>query len=127
MRTCSADEFCTKSYISCVSSFICSLPVEGGGPGRREAQVILSNKNAFTLPYIGSIGGRLGVSRLIQAISPFAWQSASIFAQSAGVPTALLVLSVLPRAINACATSLPRAPPAAKSLRTLAPANNLAC
>ena len=52
--------------------------VEGGGKGRRVVTIVNeSNNHVFTFPNNGNIGGRLGTSRLIQGVSPFAIASLS--------------------------------------------------
>ena len=85
-----------------------------------------SNKNVFTFPNNTNMPGRFGLSWLIQGTSPLATQSASCCAQMVALPTAAPALSPLALAINFAATNLPNASPASKSLRTLAPAINLA-
>ncbi len=72
------------------------------------------------------MGGLLGISWLIHAISPFEVTSCAICVQSAGVPIAAPALSVLARAVNFCATNLPNASPASISLLVAVPAMILA-
>ena len=58
------------SRTSATSCAICEDEVEGGGPGRSRATSVGVIIQASTLPKFGSIGGRGGVSRLFQGISP---------------------------------------------------------
>src|ERR1700722_1421738 len=85
-------------YAASVSAESSALPVAGGGPGRRETITAESHRKPLTFPKSGNIGGLAGVSRLNQGIWPLAWVVVTKFAQLAGVPTALLALSALPRA-----------------------------
>ena len=89
-------------------------------------QVKESNKKDFTLPNKGSMGGRLGDSRLYQGVSPVAKQVTSSCCQIAGVPTAAPALSPLALVTNFCATDLPNPSPASSSLLIFAPAIILA-
>src|SRR5687767_3113634 len=126
IASCSRVRLSTACFTSASSWRICSDDVDGGGPGRAartSAGVIIQVR---TRPKFGSIGGRAGDSWLLQGTSPCAIAESVSACQSAGLPPAVRMPSFAARAMNAVATALPNATPAAMSLADALPDHSAA-
>src|SRR6185295_20335115 len=127
MALCSGVMLVLKWRISSNSSLNFCDEVDGGAGGRIVVTIVIeSNNHVFTLPNNISMPGLLGFSWLYHGTSPLVIQSCSNWDWIARLPPAVPALSPLALVINFCATALPNASPASRSLRTLAPAINLA-
>src|SRR5882762_7749663 len=103
------------------SSRIWYDPVDGGPGGRSLTTSVGVMSHGCTWPKFGSIGGRGGDAWLTQGISPRATALSANAFHWAALPTAFRIPSGPARAINAVATALPRASPAAMSLAAALP------
>src|SRR5437762_5111416 len=126
MANCDRLRWSTVERTSATSWAIWAEDVEGGAGGRSATMSPGVISHGCTSPKFGSIGGRAGISRLFQGISPWATALSANACHWAGVPTAFFMPSAPARVRKTAATDFPSANPAAISLAVARPDQNAA-